>query len=59
MCLIFYRANKGKKNLLRAIFSLATFGITKDDSKKKPAGLKIYDFTKMEIVDDQRMEVFV
>jgi hypothetical protein len=44
--------SKGKKNVLvlSTIPALPDMGVTKDDGKKKPAVIKLYDYTKGEIV---------
>ena len=43
--------SKGVKNILvlSTIPNLPSLGITKDDGKQKPALLKVYDFTKVDI----------
>ena len=50
------KTSKGKKNVLVLTSTRPLQGVTKDDGKKKPAIIKLYDFTKggTDVVD-QRM----
>jgi hypothetical protein len=52
--------NKGKKNVLvLSTHSKMVYGVTTDDGKKKPAIIKLYDFTKGGTdICDQRIENF-